>query len=234
VSVSLTTGAGYGGDAEGDTLSSIENLYGSNYDDLLYGDAAANILDGSGGDDTILGYAGDDDLYGGSGRNGLYGGVGDDHLEGGPDADVLHGGSGMDFMRGNTGADDFVWSSTDDTGETGLPRISSQTSTLPKATGSTSAPSMLTFMLPATRHSASPAPPPSPVLPARSTRRRRTGSCCSAGTGTTDQAWGGFAPTVSQTSPCPSEPPRRQEATFTPVFVPKAVAAKQLKRRRAC
>src|SRR3546814_5612601 len=35
VTVDLTTGTGLGGDAQGDTLSGIENLTGSNYDDTL-------------------------------------------------------------------------------------------------------------------------------------------------------------------------------------------------------
>ena len=46
VNVSLMTGLGSGGDAEGDTLSTIENLTGSNLDDTLEGSAANNVLAG--------------------------------------------------------------------------------------------------------------------------------------------------------------------------------------------
>lgn len=50
-----TVGAGL------DTLSGIENLTGSSFDDTLIGNASANILDGgSAGDDTMNGGAGDD------------------------------------------------------------------------------------------------------------------------------------------------------------------------------
>jgi Ca2+-binding RTX toxin-like protein len=68
VTVDLSTGAGSGGDAEGDTLISIENLIGSNFggDDLI-GNAGANVIDGGGGGDFIQGGAGNDILTGGSG-----------------------------------------------------------------------------------------------------------------------------------------------------------------------
>ena len=53
VTVSLTTGTGSGGDAEGDTLSNIENLTGSNFDDTLEGNAGNNKLVGGLGTDTV-------------------------------------------------------------------------------------------------------------------------------------------------------------------------------------
>ena len=46
VTVNLATGTGSGGDADGDTLSGIENLDGSNQADRLTGDAGANTLRG--------------------------------------------------------------------------------------------------------------------------------------------------------------------------------------------
>ncbi|MGV8986873.1 MAG: Hint domain-containing protein [Cypionkella sp.] len=67
VTVNLATGLGYGGDAAGDTLVSIEQLVGSNYNDVLIGDANANALYGGNGDDTLVGGAGADSLYGGAG-----------------------------------------------------------------------------------------------------------------------------------------------------------------------
>src|SRR5262245_3628754 len=45
----------WGGDAEGDTLYSIENLVGSKYDDELYGNNQANLLWGMEGNDFING-----------------------------------------------------------------------------------------------------------------------------------------------------------------------------------
>ena len=46
VSVSLMTGLGSGGDAEGDTLSTIENLTGSNQNDTFEGNGGNNVLAG--------------------------------------------------------------------------------------------------------------------------------------------------------------------------------------------
>jgi hypothetical protein len=54
VTVNLVTGAGTGGDAQGDTLSNIQNLKGSAYNDTFVASAAVNRLDGgSGGSDTV-------------------------------------------------------------------------------------------------------------------------------------------------------------------------------------
>ena len=67
VSIDLTAGTAAGGDAEGDVLTDIENLTGSDHDDLLVGDANANLLDGRGGNDTLIGLGGADTLIGGAG-----------------------------------------------------------------------------------------------------------------------------------------------------------------------
>nr|WP_245454889.1 cadherin domain-containing protein [Mesorhizobium sp. M3A.F.Ca.ET.080.04.2.1] len=60
VDVSLTTGVAHGGDAEGDTFSSIENLLGSAQNDTLEGDGNNNVLNGGAGDDTMRGGGGND------------------------------------------------------------------------------------------------------------------------------------------------------------------------------
>lgn len=69
VSVSLSTGSGTGGDAAGDQLTEIENLTGSNFDDVLQGDGDANRLQGMSGDDVLRGGAGADVLIGGAGTD---------------------------------------------------------------------------------------------------------------------------------------------------------------------
>jgi hypothetical protein len=62
---SLQTGTGYGGDAQGDTFSNIQNLLGSSYDDELEG-LPGSVLNGGPGDDT-LDYSGGDNTYIGGG-----------------------------------------------------------------------------------------------------------------------------------------------------------------------
>ena len=78
VTISLVTGNAAGGDAAGDTFSSIENLIGSNFADFLKGDAAANVLTGGVGADRLDGYSGDDTLAGGAGADTLNGDAGSD------------------------------------------------------------------------------------------------------------------------------------------------------------
>jgi Ca2+-binding RTX toxin-like protein len=60
VNVSLAAGTGLGGDAQGDTLTGIENLIGSAYKDILTGDSGNNILTGGAGADTLVGGLGED------------------------------------------------------------------------------------------------------------------------------------------------------------------------------
>ncbi len=96
VTANLSTGIASGGDAEGDTFVSIENLGGSAYDDMLTGDDSKNSLYGRNGDDTLNGGAGNDWLRGGNGTDTLNGDAGNDTLHGDGGADILNGGDGSD------------------------------------------------------------------------------------------------------------------------------------------
>lgn len=97
VNVSLASGTGRGGSAEGDRLFDVENLNGSYYyDDILTGDDDANVLLGYGGRDTLKGGGGDDKLKGGEDN---------DTLKGAGGADTLYGGLGVDNMSGGAGDD---------------------------------------------------------------------------------------------------------------------------------
>jgi Ca2+-binding RTX toxin-like protein len=69
VTVNLALGTGTGGDAQGDTLSGIEQVMGSSHNDTLIGDSGANQLWGMGGDDTLRGGTGADMMKGGDGHD---------------------------------------------------------------------------------------------------------------------------------------------------------------------
>ncbi len=90
VTANLATGMGSGGDATGDTYTSIENIDGSAFADTLTGNAGNNSLWGNGGNDVLTGGAGDDQLLGGDGHDGLRGGAGADFLDGGDGVDTVY------------------------------------------------------------------------------------------------------------------------------------------------
>lgn len=85
-----TEGSGFGDDAEGDTLTGVENIIGSDFNDNLGGDATyANRLEGGKGDDTLM------DTHTGDGIDTLLGGEGNDTIWGFA-GDKLDGGAGTD------------------------------------------------------------------------------------------------------------------------------------------
>lgn len=98
VTVNLATGEASGGHAEGDTLTGIESVRGSDFADTL---TARN--EGS----TLWGDKGVDVLHGGTGRDYLWGGKGDDTLMGGTGADYLEGGAGADMLDGGQEAESW-------------------------------------------------------------------------------------------------------------------------------
>ena len=105
VTVNFKEATASGGHAEGDIITGIERVGGSQYDDLLIGDVGDDRLDGFFGDDTVHGDDGDDVLQGGFGSDKLYGDNGDDILSGDQDNDYLYGGKGNDRLYGDNGDD---------------------------------------------------------------------------------------------------------------------------------
>ena len=71
-------GQGFGGSADQDVYSDIENASGSAFDDLLSGNRFKNVLAGAGGDDQLYGREEDDRLVGGAGSDRTDGGIGND------------------------------------------------------------------------------------------------------------------------------------------------------------
>ncbi len=81
VQISLESGTAFGGDAEGDVLTGIENVIGSAFDDYIRGDTGDNVLWGGAGDDELLGYVGDDVFMGGPGADRHMGGDGVNRID---------------------------------------------------------------------------------------------------------------------------------------------------------
>jgi serralysin len=132
VTVSLTLNTGSGGDAQGDTFSSIENLIGSNYNDVFEGNSGVNNINGGAGIDTITyenatalvkvslattsaqstGGGGSDTL---SNFENLTGSAFNDTLTGSTVANVLKGLAGNDTISAGGGNDTLVGGSGTDT-----------------------------------------------------------------------------------------------------------------------
>ena len=105
VGINLDTGRGVGGSAEGDRFISIENVFGSSFNDSLIGSTAANQLHGQEGNDVIKGGGGNDYLDGGSGNDILGAGLGQSVLDGGSGDDTLKGIGGANTLIGGSGID---------------------------------------------------------------------------------------------------------------------------------
>jgi Ca2+-binding RTX toxin-like protein len=75
VTVDLTAGTATGDGS--DTLTGVEDIAGSNFDDIIMGNAASNFLFGEAGNDTLSGGDGDDGLWGRGDDDALDGGSGD-------------------------------------------------------------------------------------------------------------------------------------------------------------
>jgi len=96
VTVDLSSGTGHGGYAEGDTYVNIENVRGTDGDDVITGDANDNILVGLDGNNVIHGGDGNDTLMG----NGeLFGDAGNDIFRASSDGTTVYdGGTGSDTV----------------------------------------------------------------------------------------------------------------------------------------
>lgn len=98
VHVDLVTGQVTGTYGDHDTLINIQNIRGSEQDDIILGDVVGNFLRGAEGDDLIDGRMGDDALFGEAGDDTLSGGAGRETLVGGQGADLIDGGEGYDLL----------------------------------------------------------------------------------------------------------------------------------------
>jgi Ca2+-binding RTX toxin-like protein len=81
VTVDLRLGTALGGSGN-DTLTSIDAVGGTEFDDVIKGGGNPNVLAGGAGDDTLRGRDGNDSLNGGEGNDTLNGGGGLDSCDG--------------------------------------------------------------------------------------------------------------------------------------------------------
>lgn len=97
-----------------DSISNIEYITGSDFDDSIKGNAVDNVLIGGAGDDLVIGRAGDDTLSGGIGSDTMYGGVGEDNVSGNDGNDTIFGWTGSDTIDGGAGDDNINGEDDDD------------------------------------------------------------------------------------------------------------------------
>jgi Ca2+-binding RTX toxin-like protein len=98
-----------------DNLYEIENIKGSEGDDVIDGDHGTNVLDGYQANDNIRGHNGADTLLGGTGNDTLWGDLGNDFVSGDADDDELRGGLGSDTLYGGIGDDHLRGEQENDT-----------------------------------------------------------------------------------------------------------------------
>ncbi|MEW7009971.1 cadherin domain-containing protein, partial [Lentilitoribacter sp. EG35] len=121
---------GHGGEADGDSYTSIESFVGSDHADNVYGGSSDMSFQlGAGNDtfdtsnntaivDTVDGGAGNDTIWGGGGNDILTGGTGNDTLygESGSDMFLFSEGDGADIISGGEGGG---WTDTIQLSDTG-------------------------------------------------------------------------------------------------------------------
>lgn len=134
VNLATTTGQNTGG-AGTDTITNVENIIGSAYNDTLTGDGSANTIEGGAGNDTLNGAGGTDTLSyvsagagitinlatatgqntGGAGTDtvssfeNLRGSAYNDTLTGTSGNNVIEGGAGNDTINGQGGTDTLTY-----------------------------------------------------------------------------------------------------------------------------
>lgn len=118
IAINLKQNFASGGEATGDSFTSIEGIKASSQADVIVGDDTANIIYANAGDDKVAANSGDDIIYAGSGNDYvkgdagndiLYGEEGDDILIGGAGNDILSGGSGKNILMGDSGKDTVLY-----------------------------------------------------------------------------------------------------------------------------
>lgn len=95
--VDLADSGQNGGFATGDLLIDVENVEGTDFNDIIWGNAFSNTLSGGKGDDELHGREGSDVLFGGAGNDKLF----DEDVASASDLDIFLPGSGADEVTGD-------------------------------------------------------------------------------------------------------------------------------------
>jgi Ca2+-binding RTX toxin-like protein len=120
------------GDGGQDTLVNIENIIGSDNDDIIYGGDGDNLLDGGAGNDKLRGGAGKDTFIGGAGDSDMVsyldiedirgidveiadGGMKITVAESATDIDTLKAGHGVEILQSTIYADEITGDDTNNT-----------------------------------------------------------------------------------------------------------------------
>jgi Ca2+-binding RTX toxin-like protein len=92
VAPGITAAEGSGGHAEGDIVRGMDNVVGSDFDDIITGSDDANLISGGEGDDTLIASGGEDTLMGEGGDDTFTFDVlnGDDTVIGGETGDTTY------------------------------------------------------------------------------------------------------------------------------------------------
>ncbi len=94
------------------TISNVENVTGTRFNDIIIGGSGKNVLNGKDGNDVLGAFGESDTLNGGKGNDTLVGSIGNDTLNGGRDDDRLSGSAGNDTLTGGHGDDAFDYVGT--------------------------------------------------------------------------------------------------------------------------
>jgi Ca2+-binding RTX toxin-like protein len=111
VTVDLQAGTGTGQGS--DSLTDVQSVQGSDFDDTIAGSSIDNVLVGNDGNDTISGLAGNDQIQGSDGDDTLSGGDGNDQIQGNNGDDTVDEGAaanGADILSGGADSDTLNYS----------------------------------------------------------------------------------------------------------------------------
>lgn len=102
--------SGGGPDYDHDTYVNVEDVYATDFDDVIIGDDNNNAFSGGHGDDTLVGGGGNDRLSGSFGNDVIHTGTGVNTINGDFGDDIIHSAYGSNTINGGSGNDTVDYS----------------------------------------------------------------------------------------------------------------------------